>query len=164
MLPYLLKTIELETNQPLKNLSPLKVQTILFFAQLDYFSTTGDKLFDEQIRCYYDGVKIDGFEDLEVAEEGIDEALIRRIISNLCEQFIPLDDSGLLDVLYHSSAFLRANVAPGNRLTNLILHDYYDIGQHFSFLQQDLPRKMVDRVVIHEELIDELEEDVFQFN
>lgn len=164
MLAYLLRTIELEGKQPLENLSPLKVQTILYFAFLDYYSTTGDKLFDETIRCYYDGVQIDGLMEVEPAQEGIEEETIRGIIQNLCEQMIPLDDVELLETLYHSSAFLRANLAPGHRLTNIILHDYYDIGQHFQYFTQDAPRKLIDRVVVHEELIEELEEDFYHLN
>ena len=160
MLANLLKTIEIEMKQPLDKLSPLKIQTILFFALLDYYSITGEKLFTETVRCYFDGVKIEGIEAVEIADEGIEEELIRTLIAKLCEELGPLDDNGLLDVLYHSAAFLRANVAPGNRLTNLILYDYHDLGQHLSFLQMDFARQMVDRVVIHEDLLEDLEEDV----
>lgn len=163
MLAYLLRTIEIESKQPLESLSPLKVQTILYFALLDYYSITGDKLFDETVRCYFDGVQIDGFHEIKPAEEGIEEETIRGIIRELCEDLMPLDDEGLLEVLYQSAAFLRANLAPGHRLTNIILHDY-TIGQHFHFLEQGIPRKLIDRVVVREELLEELEEDFYQLN
>lgn len=151
--------IEQEMSCPLKEIGTFKLQSILFFAQIEYFSRTGEFLFEEAIRCYYDGVQIEGYTmELDVNAR-VDED-IKEIIHAVVNEIGLVNEGDLMEILYSSSSFLRSNMTRGHRLTKKILSDYFEFNRHYTYVESDTKAFLLDHIVINEDLMEELYDDL----
>jgi hypothetical protein len=162
-LNQLLSIIHEVSHSNLFELSPLKIKTILFFSQIEYYTIHGEKLFDCEIRCYYNDIQIDGLEEfaLEEVDETTEAYDMIQYFTALVEE---MDEDTVLERLYLSKAFLRANLSRGHRLTKQLLEDYHRINAIYAKMSEEHHSQMMDEVNIHYEFVDEIIEDLEVLN
>jgi len=156
--------IEFKSGDALTALSPLKIKAILFFSQIDYYTMEGEVLFSNPIRCYHNALEIEG---LEIKDYGGADAPyftmdsdVEEILSSYYAFFEEAEDAAILDYLYTSKAFLRSNLARGNRLTKRLMQEYHDLYSGFSHLESFMSNQVFDEVHQHDHLVDTLLDDL----
>jgi hypothetical protein len=147
-----------------KEISPLKLKTILFFAQIEFYTLYGVKLFNNDIRCYYNDISIEGLNQIVINWITQDHTLIYDLLVGFVEDFEDESEEELISILYQSKAFLKANMARGHRLTNKVLAEYHHIDQFFESISQISHNANIDEVMLNYQFVDEIIDDLEIFN